>query len=101
MNNPLNDEDIRALKARFRDHLYSMNISTLLDELCLKQPEKDKQNPTVEYTNQMFLVPPIHHILYAAQHYTTVRKNNNKPSVVINIQYMFLFMFGPNTLNSS
>ena len=86
MNNPFNDENVKAFEARFPEHQYSMNLSTLLDEPFIKQPEKGKHNVTGEYINQLFLVPPIYHILYAAQHCTTISKNITEPGVVLGIQ---------------
>ena len=54
-----------------------------------------------EFVNQLWLAAPIYHIYYAAQCDTTTSKNLNKPEVVLDIQYMLLFLFGANTLNST
>ena len=54
-----------------------------------------------ECVNQLYLSAPIYHILFAAQSDTTTSKNLTKKEVVLDLQYMFLFLFGANTLNST
>ena len=54
-----------------------------------------------EFVNQLWLAAPIYHIYYAAQCDTTTSKILDKPEVVLDIQYMLLFLFGANTLNST
>ena len=77
-------------------------MHTLTDEQVANlNDKKNCVNVNGECANQLYLAAPIFHIFYVAQCDTTTSKNLTKPEVVLDLQYMLLFLFAGNTLNSA
>ena len=100
MTNPFNLRHIEAFKKMFKGFPYSVNMHTLTDKPVAHVVDKKGYiNVNGECVNQLYLSAPIYHILFAAQSDTTTSKNLTKKEVVLDLQYMSLFLFGANTLN--
>ena len=102
MGDPFDQRHIDAFKQMFPGFPYSVNMHTLTEEQIHKDnKEKHTVDVNGECVNQLYLAAPIYHILYAAQCGSTTSKIRNKQEVVYDLQYMFLFHFAGNTLNSA
>ena len=102
MSDPFDQRHIEAFKQMFKGFPYSPNMHTLTEEqIHALNKEKHTVDVNGECVNQLYLAAPIYHILFAAQCDTTTSKIRNKPEVVLDLQYMFLFHFAGNTLNSA
>ena len=102
MRDPFNQNHIEAFKKKYKGFPYSVNMHTLTDEQVANlNDKKNCVNVNGECVNQLYLAALIFHIFYAAQCDTTTSKNLTKPEVVLDLQYVFLFLFAGNTLNST
>ena len=102
MRDPFNLSHIEAFKKMFKGFPYWPNMHTLTEEQVAHLGDKKNcVNVNGECVDQLYLAAPIYHIFFAAQYDTTTSKNVNNPALVHDLQYMFLFLFAGNTLNST
>ena len=102
MRDPFNLSHIEAFKKMFKGFPYWPNMHTLTEEQVAHLGDnKNCVNVNGECVDQLYLAAPIYLIFFAAQYDTTTSKNVNNPALVHDLQYMFLFLFAGNTLDST
>lgn len=102
IGDPFNERAIKGMKDKFLEHPYLLNVHILLREPTRGLSDNgSKQRITGELIGQMFLVPKIMHVLFASHKGITVESVKERDDCVRQIEYMFLFFFGPVTLDTT